>query len=202
MTNDPTPSPHPAEHISGTSLFAPPSKEHKAALERAERTGETYQQARNNIRLDAVQDGAKATGIISRLRAALSGEKEAREKLDQASQLRAVATGLQMEWERMLTVYEHTRGQLFGAAHSIETLKGGIEGAEEYLALHIGTDRIPTHAHFVELVQGIASARAAIPYAEKALEAVRARLKAHVAEMLKWGAANGVPKDILAGLSA
>ena len=178
------------------------SSKYLAARDRTAITGESIEEALNALALDAIRDGqGKPVGIISRLASALKGEKTAREELDKALALRAEAAALNKQWEEFLGEHAGISLRIANAEQSIDSIKRGVADVEEHLANHIGTSNgIPTHAHLVALLQDAASASAGIPFAQRAVEKAREKLRAHVAQMIAWGSKNGVPKETLAGL--
>jgi hypothetical protein len=174
----------------------------KAAHERAARTGESVAEAREANKLDAIRDGqGKPAGIISKLASALKGEKTAKEELEKAVALRAEAAALNLHWENLLCEHQGITDRINWGERNIQSLKGGIASAEEFLEANIGTaNHMPTQSHFAQIIQDIGAQTVGIPFAERALDKVRGKFRAHVAQMREWGSKNGVPKETLAAI--
>jgi hypothetical protein len=153
------------------------------------------------IKLDGIRDGkGKPEGIFALLASALSGEARARRELEKSLTLRAEATALNRIWQEYLD--EHTRhsSRLATALEWVGNIKQRLANSETSLANDIGRTMAMTEDQAIARSQELASASAGLPFLEKAIEKVRAELRAHVAQMRKWGSKNGVPKDTLAAI--
>ena len=162
--------------------------------------GQSVQEISSELALDAVRDGnAENPGSINLPKPmldALTKEKKAMAALAAAQAAREAAQVLVIEWEGKISLLRQLQGQTDFIRSTVQAARAGLaeERARFNRYLQSDINQAIGSADF------IATREAAFPILAAAETAHADTLAAHIAEMLTWGAANGVPADVLAEL--
>lgn len=162
--------------------------------------GQSVDEISSELALDFVRDGtagnAGSINLPKPILDALTKEKKAMAALAVAKAAREAAQGLVIEWEGKISelrqLQEHTGFIRATVENAHAAFAQERERFDRYL--HEDMNRAIGAADF------IATREAAFPILAAAETAHADTLAAHIADMLTWGAANGVPADVLAEL--
>jgi hypothetical protein len=184
------------------SLIPTRAVSYDRAKERANSTRGDINSAKRDIAVEDIIDGTTQPepAVIGPLKRAISAERIARVKLDEAQNARSEAASLHAVWEKMVFEFERLERNLAFAANRIQRGRDYQAKNEQYVFDYIGDESPSLRLTVTDAAIAAEQMRLAIVLIEKAEATLRKRFKEHVRAMLQFGEKNGVSKDVLASL--